>query len=188
MKSEILFTIAEENDLSGILRLQHANSPANLSTEEMIKQGFITVIHSLEQLMLMNEIAPHIIGKSSNKVVAYLLAMTAASKNDIPILKPMFNIFDNLQYNSHPVSSYNYLVVGQVCVDKNYRGKGILDNCYNLYRKTYKNRFDFAITEIDARNLRSINAHKRIGFKELSTYRSGDGTNWIVIIWDWEQS
>ena len=126
-----------------------------------------------------------IVAKKGDTVIAYLLAMTAASKADIPVLIPMFEIFEKIQLHNKPVSQYNYLVVGQVCVDKAYRGQGVLDNCYTAYRNHFRKKYDFAITEIAAKNLRSINAHKRIGFSEILKYRSPDKQEWSIVIWEW---
>jgi hypothetical protein len=119
----IIYTSAKsDNDLEGILALQKANLPSSITKEELQSQGFVTVVHSLDDLRKMNEIESHIIAKSDDKVIAYLLAMTSASKNNIPILKPMFQMFDSIDFNGNSVSSYQYIVVGQVCVDKYFRG------------------------------------------------------------------
>ena len=182
----ITYTTAEtDNDLNGILSLQKANLASNLTSKELPSQGFVTVVHSFEDLKNMNEIEPHIIAKSDDKVIAYLLAMTSASKDNIPVLKPMFAIFDNIYFNNKPVSAYNYIVVGQVCVDKAFRGQGVLDNCYEAYERTFNDKYDFAITEIAVRNNRSINAHKRIGFSQLHSYTAPDGEKWSIVIWKW---
>jgi hypothetical protein len=133
----------------------------------------------------MNDIEQHIICKDNEKVVAYILAMTAKSKNDIPVLFPMFEIFNKIIYKGKPVADYDYMVVGQVCVHKNYRGQGIFDRCYEAYRNCFKNRYQFAITEIASANLRSINAHKRIGFSEIYAYTAPDLKEWSVVIWSW---
>jgi len=66
----------------------------------------------------MNDLEQHVICKDEEKVIAYLLAMTAAAQHDIPILIPMFESFKTILYEGKPVSEYNYIVVGQVCVDK----------------------------------------------------------------------
>jgi len=60
----------------------------------------------------------------------------------------MFELFDTISYNNERISAYNYLVVGQVCIDKAWRGQGILDHCYAAYRNYYRTKYDFAITEI----------------------------------------
>jgi hypothetical protein len=183
--SLIYSSSTSEEDLIGIIALQKNNLSGNLTYEEISDQGFVSVIHSPEVLKKMNDIEQHIICKDGEKVIAYLLAMTVKSKNDIPILFPMFETFEKVLYQGRPVSTFNYIIVGQVCVDKDYRGQGVLDKCYELYKKTFKNKFDFAITEIASRNLRSINAHRRIGFSEIFVYTSPQQEEWTIVIWDW---
>ncbi|MEP7144707.1 MAG: GNAT family N-acetyltransferase [Ferruginibacter sp.] len=185
MSSFVYTTSKRERDLSGIIQLQKNNLRANLSPEEISSQGFVTVIHSLEDLTKMNDIEQHIVCKDEEKVIAYVLAMTPKSKNDIPVLVPMFELFKEIQYKGKPISTYHYIVVGQVCVDKNYRGQGILDKCYEVYKNAFKGKYDFAITEISGRNLRSTNAHKRIGFSEVHRYTSPNMEDWSIVILDW---
>ena len=182
----IIYTTANsKNDLEGILNLQKRNLPSSLTNDEIQSQGFVTVDHSYEQLETLNNYEKHVIAQDNDKVVGYLLAMTKRSRLDIPVLIPMFELFEGVSYNRKKISEYNYLVVGQVCIDKAYRGQGILDHCYAAYREHYGTKYDFAITEIASTNLRSLKAHKRIGFKEVNTYVSPDKTEWIVVLWDW---
>lgn len=182
----IRYTTANSTeDLQQILQLQQKNLPAALPEEEIRSQGFVTVVHREDDLQKMNTIEPHIIARDGDTVIAYLLAMTESSKNDIPVLVPMFATFEQLTFAGKQLTDYSYMVVGQVCVDKQYRGQGILDRCYDFYRQTFSPKYDFAITEIDAQNGRSLAAHKRIGFHELHRFHSPDGTEWVIVIWDW---
>ena len=178
-------SVKTENELEGILALQQRNLPHNLSMEEMALQGFVTVVHSLADLRSLNEIEPHIIAKENDQVVAYLLTMTSASREQIPVLKPLFEAFDHIPFHGKPVSSYQYLVVGQVCVDKAFRGQGILDKCYEVYKNSFRYKYDFAITEIAVRNVRSLKAHQRIGFTAIKTYTAPDGEEWCIVAWKW---
>lgn len=180
-------TSQDDNDLKGILNLQKINLARNLPQEEIESQGFVTVLHKLEDLQKMNAIEQHIIAKGDGNVIAYLLAMTHKSKFDIPVLVPMFNVFESLQYKDKPLSLYNYMVVGQVCVDKNYRGQGVLDKCYDLYIERFKGRYDFAVTEIATNNQRSLNAHKRIGFRTIHEYAAPDGVRWAIVLLEWNR-
>jgi len=179
-------TSASKEDLTGILNLQKANLPKVLTREEIQSQGFVTVAHSYEDIKRLHDIEPHLIAKHGDRVIAYLLAMTVRSKSDIPILIPMFELFDKILFNKKPVSAYNYMVVGQACVDKQYRGQGILDNCYSAYKKHFIHKYNFAITEIASSNLRSLHAHTRIGFKEIHRYSSDGKTEWCIVLWDWK--
>jgi GNAT superfamily N-acetyltransferase len=185
MPSVQFTTASNAHDLNGILSLQRKNLQSCLSPEETRDQGFVTVEHSPEDLKKLNSIEKHIICKIDDDVVAYLLAMTEASKEDIPVLVPMFKTFDDIIYRGKPLSSYSYVVVGQVCVDKAFRGKGILDECYNAYKNTYYSKYDFAITEIATRNIRSLRAHTRVGFTVVHNYKDPSGEEWAIVVWDW---
>jgi ribosomal protein S18 acetylase RimI-like enzyme len=182
----IIYTTSQnDNDLTGILSLQKANLARNLDTQEIESQGFVTVLHRLVDLQNMNDIEQHIIAKDNDTVIAYLLAMTEKSKFDIPVLVPMFDVFENIKYKDIALSQYHYIVVGQVCVDKKYRGQGVLDKCYDLYVKMFRNRYDFAVTEIATSNQRSLNAHKRIGFRTIHEYVAPDGERWAIVVLEW---
>lgn len=182
----ITYTTADtEKDLQGILALQKANLTRSLSEGEIQSQGFVTVDHTYEQLKKLNDIEKHVIAKDDDKIAGYVLAMTTASKFDIPILIPMFEVFESIIYKGKKISDYNYLVVGQVCVAKGYRGMGIFDDCYTAYKKYYSSKYDFAITEIADTNTRSLNAHYRVGFENIYSYTGPDSTRWIVVAWDW---
>lgn len=181
------YTISStKEDLIGILNLQKENLPGALTREEIESQGFVTVSHTFEGLKKLNDIERHIIAKVEGKVVAYILAMTEQSKFDIPILVPMFDAFSSISYANKLISTCKYMVVGQVCIDKHYRGQGILEGCYTTYKNSFADRYDFAITEIAGTNLRSLKAHKRIGFHEVHRYVSADQTEWHIVLWDWK--
>lgn len=176
-----------EQELQGILTLQAKNLKTTISEEESNAQGFLTVQHSFDLLKKLNDTEKHIIAKVDDLVAGYVLSMTKHAKNDIPLLVPMFEVFDKTVYQNKTISEYNYITVGQACVDKAFRGQGILENCYKTFKAYHQDKYDFAITEIAQNNHRSLAAHKRIGFSELTTYHDGNMT-WIVVIWDWRNS
>ncbi|WP_373522137.1 GNAT family N-acetyltransferase [Aquiflexum sp.] len=175
-------TAKTTEDLQGILDLQQQN---HLSTIRAIENGFVFVRHDLTKLAKMQSFAPQVICKEDGKVVAFTLAMTTDCKGDIPELIPMFDVFDKLNLWGKKVSEFNYIVVGQVCVGEKYRGMGVFDKIYDTYRETFKDKFDFAITEISTRNPRSIRAHSRIGFEEIHQFTDPSGENWSIVAWDW---
>lgn len=172
-------------ELSGILKLQTTNLLTILTEEEKEKEGFLTVVHTLEDLIRLNEIEKHVIAKADNKIAAYVLAMTKASRDDIPDLIPMFAVFDQNNFKGKPISSYDYIVVGQVCVDKDFRGQGLFDQNYAFYKNTYQGKYELAVTEIATKNTRSLKAHQRVGFREICRYTASNGVEWAVVVWDW---
>lgn len=171
-----------EQDLQGILDLQLKN---HLGSITAINDGFLFVRHNLKVLTKMQGFAPQVICKDADEVVAYTLAMTADCKNDVPELIPMFEVFGQIPFRGKLVSDFRYIVVGQVCVGQNHRGLGVFDNMYAIYRDTFKDAFDFAITEISLRNPRSIRAHERVGFRDIHQYTDPSGENWSIVVWEW---
>jgi small-conductance mechanosensitive channel len=172
-------------DLTEIIALQKENLKENLADIEIQAQGFVTVCHALSDLEKMQQHEKSLVVKDQNRVVGYILAMTKNSRSDIPILIPMFQIFDAIYFNEKTVSAYNYMVVGQVCIGKDYRGLGIFDKAYTAYKALFKERYDFGITEIATANHRSMQAHKRIGFMEIHRYIDENKIEWSIVVWDW---
>ncbi len=184
----IEYSIAKtDNDLQQILALQKQNLAAGLSAEQINAQGFVTVSHSFEDLKKMNDIEAHVIAKEDDRVVGYLLAMTVHSRFDIPILMPMFEMFEQVEFEHKKIAGYGYMVVGQVCIAEAYRGRGIFDAMYSAYRNYFKDKYEFAITEIAIRNQRSVNAHKRVGFESIHQYNAPDGEAWSIVVWKWRR-
>ena len=168
-------TASNQTDLLQILELQQQNLPENLSETTKKEQGFVTVHHDLELLQKMNDVHPHIIAKSNDVVVGYALSMSKVFRNDIPILIPMFNKIDTTSK-----ATKSYILMGQICIDKNFRGKGIFRSLYTKMKEEFSGLYDCIITEVDEENTRSINAHKAIGFKTLKTYTSNNH-NWEIV-------
>ena len=164
------------NELEQILVLQQRNLPRSLSNEEMERDGFLTVEHSFELLEEMNEASPHIIALENEKVVGYALSMHPKFASSIEILKPMFH-----EINMAIDGKSNYMVMGQICVAKTHRSKGIFRKLYTTMKTKLPAGFDTISTEVDAKNQRSMNAHKAVGFEELKTYHS-DGKDWSLIV------
>ena len=168
---------SSKKELEQILELQQRNLPKNLSEEEMQTQGFVTVEHNYDILYQMHEVHPHVIAVADGNVVGYVLSMSKSFGNSIPVLVPMFKELEKIDIDP------NYIVMGQVCVDKNYRGKGIFRGLYAKMKAVFTDDFKSIITEIDALNTRSLNAHEAVGFSEICEYEAG-GQLWKVVAMD----
>jgi hypothetical protein len=57
--------------------------------------------------------------------------------------------------------------VREICIAAGFRGIGIVDGLYRAMAETYGDRFDFTVTEVAARNTRSLRAHARVRFQPL---------------------
>ena len=167
---------SSDKELEQILSLQQQNLIKSLSREEREKEGFLTVEHTFALLKEMNDACGHIIAVDRGEVVGYALCMHPKFGQSIDILKPMF-----AEINKMMEDKDNYMVMGQICVAKEYRGKGVFRNLYLTMKNKLPKGFDRIITEVNVKNIRSMNAHTAMGFKALKEYTSA-GTVWSLIV------
>lgn len=170
----LIYTTATTNEeLIQILSLQQMNLKSAVSSDEMEKEGFVTVHHTLDVLTRMNNACPHIIAKDDDKVVGYALSMTDDFKDEISVLRPMFTELEN-------VNIQNFITMGQICVAKTHRKMGIFRGLYNAMKIASYPKYDAIITEVDSTNSRSLGAHYAVGFEKICTY-SSLGQDWELI-------
>jgi GNAT superfamily N-acetyltransferase len=156
-----------DDDLKHILALQKKNLPhAIASAEEIAEEGFVTVSHTFDLLKEMNGVCAHIVAKYEDIVVGYALCLHTQFADDIDILKPMFEQIDILM-----PSRDKYIVMGQICIDKAFRRRGIFRKLYGTMQSLVKPEgFDAILTLVDAINTRSLQAHYAVGFELLKSY------------------
>jgi RimJ/RimL family protein N-acetyltransferase len=176
--------VTTQEELQQILMLQKKYLAGTNTGEEEKEQGFVTVHHTLQKLKQMHDLAPSIIVKDGDAVIAYALVMHIDAADLIPELQSMFQLFSQLIYKDQPLNHYRYYVMGQICIDKTYRGQGVFEMLYTKHKELMQSNYDFVVTEIATRNTRSIRAHEKMGFELLHRFKD-DKEDWDVVIWDW---
>ena len=179
-------TTKTEDELRQIIALQQRNLPEHLSEEDIRQEGFVTVRHDLDILRKMHDAYPHAIAKAKDQVIGYALVMTKAFRDHIPVLVPMFAQIDQIVYKGKPLKETPYFVMGQVCVDKDFRGKGVFQGMYHMLKAQMSTEFALVVTEVAQRNTRSLRAHEKVGFEVLKKYTSEEGEVWVIIGWNWK--
>jgi len=158
--------------------LQRVNIPSIISEEEKQQEGFVTVHHSFDILRQMNDKCAHVIAKNNDKVIGYALCMLKDFKEDIEVLRPMFERIDNCLQRED-----TYLVMGQICIDKRFRKQGVFRGLYQFMKEQLQSNYNMIVTEVDITNTKSINAHLAIGFNTLYSYRSNH-QDWEILYWN----
>jgi len=182
------YTFAKtDDDLKAILALQKANLKENINLLEAETQGFVTCNHSFEVLKLMNHPYPHIIAKNNQKLAGYALIMSKSHSDKVPEIVSMFTQINQLSYKSKALKDANYVVMGQICVAKNFRGKGVFTSLYETMFAALKPHFTYIITSIATSNKRSVKAHQKVGFKGILTF-TDEIEEWVLVLKDLSQS
>jgi hypothetical protein len=183
----VITTVQSDEDIRGILAVQQKNLKQNLTSEQMQSQGFVTVEHSFSVLKAMNDAQPSIIVKDGETVVAYCLTMLPQFRNDVPILKTLFDAIDEIDYEGLKLKDYQYVVMGQVCVGEGYRSIGFFDGMYQKFREELSGKFQICVTDISTNNHRSMKAHARVGFIPVKDFHDAALNEvWRVVVWDWK--
>lgn len=169
--------------LEGILALQRRNHVHAIADEVQAREGFVFVEHTLPLLRRMRAASPQAIALEGDRVVGYCLSLPLALQADVPTLAPMFAQFGRCDYRGRPLSSYRFVVGGQVCVERDHRGQGLLAALYHQLRDALAHDHDLCVTEIATRNQVSVRAHEKMGFETVATYDDGREA-WVIVAWE----
>ncbi len=178
--------VSSEDELRGIQELQQQNLRKNITATEAAEQGFLMAEYNLAFLQKMHDAAPSVIAVAEGKVVGYALVSIKAIRDEHDLLADLFNTIDRLKFQSQDLASSNYVIVGQLCVGKGFRGIGLVDKMYQYFRDCYADQYEYLITDIAKANPRSLKAHQRTGFQVIDELVY-DGIGWDIVLWDWNK-
>ncbi|PWH10610.1 N-acetyltransferase [Bacteroidetes bacterium SCGC AAA795-G10] len=170
-----------ESELFEIKNLQRINLKGNLSESEKKSEGFLTAEYTLSFLKKINQDSPAIIVKK-DKVVGYALAVSKKIGKQNELLNHLINEFDKQKYKDINLVNENYIVVGQLCLDKSIRGMGYVEKIYSQFKETYKN-YRYCLTAVDLENKRSSAIHKKCGFLRIGQLMLNENPG-EIILWD----
>jgi len=177
--------VTEFSELEGIRKLQEANLKKNLPGGEAETEGFVTAEYSIEFLKTLHEAGPSVIAKEGDQVVGYALVAAKTIRYQHELLSDLFNSIDKINYRGHMLKNASYVVVGQLCVAKNYRGLGLVRLMYQHFRQSLSGEYDCCITDVAENNSRSLRVHLNTGFQVIDSFHYGC-TNWNIVLWDWK--
>lgn len=63
---------------------------------------------------------------------------------------------------------------------------GVFKGLHDFFRGVYEKEYEFMITEIALNNIRSLAAHKKQGFEEISRDKQGE-VGWSIVVWPWRE-
>lgn len=126
--------VTTEDELEQIYHLNHQNLKQNLSEEDKQKEGFVSWQYSLQLLHEMHSLASSIIVKDDARVIGYALATLPEAAAFHTDLKIMIDNLQPLTYLDRSIFDYSFYCMGQVCIQKDYRGQGVFSMLYQKHR------------------------------------------------------
>lgn len=178
-------TVKNRSELEQIHQLNLRNLKSTVSQNEQQEEGFVTWDYPLDLLEKMHEQAPSVIIKDGDIVAGYALTLMREARSFHKELELFLHSLDNLKYLEKPLAQHRFYCMGQICIDKKYRGQGLVNALYQKHKELYSPKYDFILTEISPQNERSMKAHAKIGFKTIHRFSDNHG-EWAIVVWDWK--
>ena len=147
--------VAELSDIDGVLALQKLYLVSNL-TEEEKKSGFVTTPFSVEQLTYVINNEGLFIAKDNGRVIAYIFAESWDFFSQYPIFEYMISLFPKLKFQDFEINSISSFQYGPICIDKKYRGKGLINLLFEFMRIHIVKRYPLSLTFINKNNIPSL--------------------------------
>ena len=182
------FRIAQIEDIEKVLEL-HFKYQIDSINEEDKKDGFITTAFTKEQMIDLITLEQGLfIAVVDEKVVAYVMSASWNFWSRWPMFAFMVEDLPNLEYLGQKLSVKNSYQYGPVCVDKEYRGSGVLEKIFEFARQNMVKRFPILVTFINKINQRSFEAHtKKLKLGVIKEF-SYNNNNYYELVYDTSKS
>jgi predicted GNAT superfamily acetyltransferase len=170
---EVEFRRAGADDLAAIAALQSANYIGNLAPEER-RQGFLSAEFTAAQIAAIASDLGIIVAVASRDVLGYLCAFRRQFDHRSPVLAAMLETFPVVRFEGRPLSAYESFIYGPVCIDRRYRGRGLLRGLYEALLEEMAGRFEVGVAFVARGNPHSLRAHVRgLGMVEVGEFEVG---------------
>jgi hypothetical protein len=183
MMKNLQLQVAKLDDAEGILALQELYLVSNLSEEEK-KSGFVTTPFTIEQLTHVINNEGLFIAKEDTKIIAYLFAESWEFFSQYPIFEHMISLFPKLKFLDFEITSTNSFQYGPVCIDKKYRGKGLINLLFELMRIHFMKKYPLSLTFINKTNIPSYKAHtEKLKWTVIGNFQFNNN-NYYILAYD----
>jgi hypothetical protein len=188
MLDQLKLSIANNSDIESVLKLQELYLVTNL-TDDQKKEGFVTTPfnHELLARVIKNE-GLFIAKDIDNKVIAYAFAESWDFFSQYPIFEYMISLMPDLKFENHLFNTENSFQYGPVCIDKKYRGKGLLNQLFELMRENVVKKYPLSLTFINKINQPSMKAHtQKLGWTAISEFQF-NANEYVILAYDMKKA
>lgn len=163
--------IGNKSDIEGILTLQDKYLYSKLSKRER-EEGFVTTpfaVSQIEEIILENGI--FVAENEHGTIIAYAFAGSWKYFEQWDIFNFMTARFPQLSFKAREITTENSFQYGPVCIDKEYRGQGLLNLLFEEMRIEFLKKYAISITFINSINVISVIAHtKKLGWEIIDEF------------------
>lgn len=145
-------------DYPGLLALQEANLFDNLPAAAR-KDGFLSARFSREQFARMHADIAVVVAADAEHIAGYLCASGIEFNRQFPLLAAMIGCYNYVSFRGRLLADQKTFVYGPVCVDRAYRGCGVLRGLYRALQREVAGQFEAGVAFVAKDNTHSLAAH-----------------------------
>jgi len=169
------FKIANIEDIEGVLALQQKYQISTIEKSDK-KDGFVTTSFTYDQLKsLALKEKGLFIAIENKEIVAYTMSASWGYWVEWPMFKFMLEELPQLNFHDQKLTSKNSYQYGPICIDKAYRGTGLLESLFDFAKQEMGKNYPIMLTFINKNNPRSFEAHTRkLKMEIINEFRFND--------------
>ena len=153
-----------------IVRLNAANFIGNLAEEER-RDGFLSAIFTPQQVAAMAADLGITVALDGDAVAGFVCAFRNDFDHGSPVVAKMIASYGDVKFDHRPLTSYSTYAYGPVCIDRAYRGKGVLRGLFEAQKQDLAGQFDVGVALIARNNPHSMQAHVAgLGMTEVGEF------------------
>ncbi|MGL3001625.1 N-acetyltransferase family protein [Flavobacterium sp. RSSB_23] len=180
MPSNIIIKKATEEDIPGIVALHKANLVVNL-TEVEKQGGFVTTALTVAQIQTVIQHHGLFIAKNEDAIIGFIFAADWEFFTQWPIFEYMIQLFPSFSFKNFDVTTTNSFQYGPICIDKNYRGQGIITELFEYMRIQMKEKYPLSLTFINKTNIPSYKAHtEKLAWEVIDEFHFNNNSYYVL--------
>jgi hypothetical protein len=170
-------------DIDQVLLLQDKYLLVNVP-EASRSEGFVTTPFSEEQLKTIIAFKGLFVAEDDGKIVAYVVVCSWDFFIQFPIFAYMASRFGTINFHNFKINTVNSFEYGPICIDSNYRNKGVFQNLFESMRTSMADRYKVGVTFINKLNKRSFSAHtKKLNLKVIDEFSFNQHEFYTLAFW-----
>lgn len=182
------YKIAKTTDIEEVLAL-HKKYHIDTVSETDKAEGFITT--NLDEDLLTELIENEqglFIAKKNDSVVGYLMSASWAYCSKWPIFQYMITRLGETEYLGQKITTENSYQYGPICIDKEFRGSGVLQGLFDFARKKMQRKYPILVTFVNTKNPRSLKAHiDKLNLENVMGFEFNNNS-YIELVYDTSKS
>ncbi|MBN2618288.1 MAG: hypothetical protein JXR64_08270 [Spirochaetales bacterium] len=177
------YRLATYNDIDNVLELHKKYHIDTIKPEDKA-DGFITTLLNTELLKELIDQDGLVIAINNKLVVGFVMSASWEYCSKWPMFQYMIGKLGELEYLGQKLTTYNSYQYGPVCIDKKFRGTGVLEGLFEYARIIMNRKYPILVTFVNKMNPRSVSAHTKKLKLDIITEFEYNNKSYLELVYD----